>query len=314
METKVIRLHFTAPVHFGDGRLSDGLKTCDAATLFSAFFIEALRMGCADSLIKAVRSGDLLISDAFPYIGECYYLPKPMEKPVVETSFDLPTTGDSRTKKAFKKLEYIRVERMDAYLSGRMDPFSELELFKLGESSLTVRVNLERFEKPDAIPYAVGGYSFRPEAGLYFLACGSFSLDSILDSLQYSGIGGKRSSGYGRFYWDEGDSSYFAYALKVPGVGDVSSPTGYMLLSSAMPTNDELSEDLISTARYRIQRKAGYVQSQTHAETPQRKRDFYVFSAGSVFKRTFVGDVYDVNGTPGGHPVYRYARALWMGV
>ena len=39
----------------------------------------------------------------------------------------------------------------------------------------------------------------------------------------------------------------------------------------------------------------------------------YVFAAGSCFKNEFEGDIYDVtNG--GSHPVYRYAKPLFMGV
>ena len=50
-----------------------------------------------------------------------------------------------------------------------------------------------------------------------------------------------------------------------------------------------------------------------YAEEYRRKRDLYVFAAGSCFKNEFEGDIYDVtNG--GSHPVYRYAKPLFMGV
>ena len=53
MENRIVRLSFQSPVHFGGRRLSDGECTCDAATLFSALYIEALNMGCADDLLCA---------------------------------------------------------------------------------------------------------------------------------------------------------------------------------------------------------------------------------------------------------------------
>jgi CRISPR-associated protein Csm4 len=56
------------------------------------------------------------------------------------------------------------------------------------------------------------------------------------------------------------------------------------------------------------------VQSATHSANPQKKRDLFLFAAGSTFSRPFDGTVFDVNATPGAHPVYRYARALWMEV
>ena len=53
--------------------------------------------------------------------------------------------------------------------------------------------------------------------------------------------------------------------------------------------------------------------SEFYAEEYRRKRDLYVFAAGSCFKNEFEGDIYDVtNG--GSHPVYRYAKPLFMGV
>lgn len=44
-----------------------------------------------------------------------------------------------------------------------------------------------------------------------------------------------------------------------------------------------------------------------------RKSDIYVFSAGSCFVNTFKGKVIEErNG--GTHPIFRYAKAFFMGV
>ncbi|MEJ7160136.1 type III-A CRISPR-associated RAMP protein Csm4, partial [Staphylococcus caprae] len=45
MATKVFKLSFKTPVHFGKKRLSDGEMTITADTLFSALFIETLQLG-----------------------------------------------------------------------------------------------------------------------------------------------------------------------------------------------------------------------------------------------------------------------------
>lgn len=68
MENRIVRLSFQSPVHFGGRRLSDGECTCDAATLFSALYIEALNMGCADDLLYFVRPrrGRLTLAMRFP--------------------------------------------------------------------------------------------------------------------------------------------------------------------------------------------------------------------------------------------------------
>ena len=310
MDTTIVKLSFLAPVHFGAGRLTDSAYACDAATLFSAMYIEALHMGLADALLDAARAGKCGLSDAFPFVGNTFYLPKPMVAAGTFEQKPSEAAGDSRECKANTKLGYIPAARYADYLAGRFDAVMELERFKPGVSSLQAKVNLERLDGPDAEPYFIGGFSFAPDAGLYFLVRGSFDLEPILEQLSYSGIGGKRSSGYGRF----------AYSL-LPGTKlghDLESGCGSaglsVLLSTAAPTQNELGDDLLKGARYRLVRKGGFVQSTTHSGTPQKKRDLYLFAAGSMFDRRFEGSVFDVNATPGAHPVYRYARAFWMGV
>ena len=85
-----------------------------------------------------------------------------------------------------------------------------------------------------------------------------------------------------------------------------------MLLSGAFPQEKELDQSL-EGASYLLNKRSGYVASEFYAEEYRRKRDLYVFAAGSCFKNEFEGDIYDVtNG--GSHPVYRYAKPLFMGV
>lgn len=314
MATKTVKLIFRRPVHFGQGRLSDSGYTCDAATLFSALFIEALHVGAQDELLEAARCGELVLSDAFPFIGSNLYLPKPMVAPGVFDSHNqeretLEGRQDSRERKANKKLAYVPAERYADYLSGNFDSLTELDRFHLGEVSLQTKVNLTRSDGDDARPYFVGGYSFAQGAGLYFLVQGDYDLAPLLEQLSYAGIGGKRTSGYGQFTYqvDEADP-----------VGQVTSKAKHtgtsVLLATSAPRSDELQDELLDGARYRLVHRGGFVQSASHSKTPQKKRDMYLFAAGSTFSHRFEGDVFDVNATPGSHPVYRYAKALWMEV
>lgn len=307
MATQMVKLTFQAPVHFGDGRLSDGEYTCDAATLFSALFIEALKAGCADELLAAAKSGDFSISDAFPYIGERLYIPKPMAC-VSERAANSAESGDSRARKANKALKYIPADKLGYFLSGSFDFVGELERFNNGASLLRTKVNLTRSTSDDAEPYHVGGYRFAPECGLFFLVSGTYNVRPLMEQLSYSGIGGKRSSGYGRFTFEIRDE------VPLRLVDGLSFGKRAMLLSSALPQEDELTDSLLEGARYHLVRKGGFVQSTSHASTPRKKRSLCLFASGSVFERCFEGDVFDVNATPGAHPVYRYARAMWMEV
>lgn len=113
MTTSMVKLTFQVPVHFGDGRLSGGEYTCDAATLFSALFIEALKMDCADELLAATKLGELTLSDAFPYIGERLYVPKPM--------VDLGSYAESEDSRCSQGQQGAEVPPMDGvsdYLNG----------------------------------------------------------------------------------------------------------------------------------------------------------------------------------------------------
>ncbi|MCL1890715.1 MAG: type III-A CRISPR-associated RAMP protein Csm4 [Coriobacteriia bacterium] len=314
MDTKTVKLNFLTPVHFGDGRLSDSKSTCDAATLFSALFIEALRLGLDKSLLEAATSGDLTISDALPFVGDTYYIPKPMMAPGVfaDTEQLTASTGDSIAKKAFKKLNYISAGHLGAYLAGTLDPACELRQMKLGVSAVQTKVNLTREHKDDAEPYQVGSFSFEQDAGLYFIAQGSFVLEPLLEQLQYSGIGGERSSGYGRFTYSITEDNPLKQASD--SLTGIARENCFILLSSSVPTASETSEELFCGARYLLVRKGGFVQSQTHSANLQKKRDLYAFAAGSVFKKKFAGSIFDVNKTSNAHPVYRYARAMWMEV
>lgn len=309
MPEKIIKLSFQVPVHFGNGRLSDSEFFCDAAALFSALYIEALQMGCATELLDAVKRGDLRISDAFPYIGETLYIPKPM---LQYGSFEQASVSkpgqDSRERKAAKKLKYIPLSTLDDYLKGDIDYLSELARFEVGISSVQAKVNLLRDSRDEAEPYFVGSFSFVEGAGLYVVLRGSYDILPIFDQLAFSGLGGKRSSGYGRFTYEV---SELEQGIVHEEAGQESR---YMLLSSACPKSDELTEGLLEGASYKLTRKGGFVQSSTHSIQPQKKKDTYVFDAGSVFPHRFEGDVFDVNMTPNAHPVYRYAYALWMEV
>lgn len=307
MPANTIIFRFNRPVHFGTGRLSDGGHGFDAGTLFSALYLEALRAGCADELLEAARTGSFSISDAFPYIGEIFYLPRPMlTSELSEEEGEPPLARDTRRRKAMKKLEYLSCEHYGAYLSGELDPVKELEGFDLGVGAVRTRVNLERRESGDAEPYHVGSFSFRPGTGLYVLHEGDYDIRPLLGQLSYAGIGGKRTSGYGRF----------EYAIEPidPREQIAARSARCVLLSTAIPRDDELTDELLAGARYRLVRKGGFVQSASHSASPQKKRDVYAFAPGSVFERRFEGGIVDVNATPGAHPVYRYARASWLEV
>lgn len=86
-----------------------------------------------------------------------------------------------------------------------------------------------------------------------------------------------------------------------------------MTLSVSLPREEEL-ETALAGAEYLLLKRSGFVASERYAPEQMRKKDLYVFQAGSCFPEKFHGDIYDVSDTCGRHPVYRYAKPMWMEV
>ena len=129
----------------------------------------------------------------------------------------------------------------------------------------------------------------------------------LFENLSYSGIGGKRSSGYGRF------------EVTVSGGGEpliqklqTMNAKKYMSLSVSLPAERELDE-VIAGAEYLTVKRSGWVGSVSYADTMRKKKDTYMLAAGSVFSRRFSGDIFDVS-DGGKHPVYRYGKPMLMAI
>lgn len=88
--------------------------------------------------------------------------------------------------------------------------------------------------------------------------------------------------------------------------------TYQMALSVSMASESEL-ETALEDAQYSIIRRSGFVASYTNAEGFRRKKDLYMFRAGSTFKHPFSGILQDVS-SGGSHAVYRYGKPLFLEV
>ena len=133
-----------------------------------------------------------------------------------------------------------------------------------------------------------------------------------MELLAYSGIGGERSSGYGRFEteWvsleanDDGSpAAYAAGAEELLRRLRMADAEKYMSLSVCLPAEEEL-DDVISGADYLTVRRGGWVSSATYADAPRKKRDIYMLAAGAVFGRDGKGE-----GRPSGAAATRAALA-----
>lgn len=309
MNYKVYKLTFQGAVHFGRQNLEDGEYTCCADTIFSALCQEASQIGIdvLQEFYQYAKNGTLILSDAFPYMGNTLFLPKPMKH--IESE---DTKGNSTIKKAYKKLKYIPMELIESYLSGKYDILNPpaADIHQLGYFDMKTAASIRGEEQ--TTPYRIGTYYYNKGNGLYLIAGiqeakASALLEELLEHLSFSGIGGKRASGFGRFALYSGKlPSNFCKRLENTG-------TRYMSLSVSLPKENELVSAL-DGAEYLLCKRSGFVASEQYAPKQTRKRDLYVMKAGSCFSSRFQGDIYDVSQQEGAHPVYRYAKPMFMEV
>ena len=306
MNYLIYRLKFTSPVHFGKSMLSDSEYVLCSDTVFSALCMEAVRMGSEtlDRFISIARSNELQISDALPYIGDKLLLPKPnllVEHDVEENS--------SVIKKAYKKLKYITIDDFESYLNGSFDVLNSVQMDELGVSALKISASI-RNENNETTPYEVGTFSFYDDCGLYLLSGfeseeAKALFESLMEQLQHSGLGGKRSSGYGRFEYSTMTPDEWLVE-RINGESEV-----YMLLNKALPKDSEI-EEVLEGANYLVINRGGFVASSHYSDSMQRKRELVMFKSGSCFNSRFDGDVFDVSTKAGSHPVYRYGKPMLM--
>ena len=307
MKYLVYKLNFKEPVHFGKNDLSDSDYSLCSDTFFSALCLEAISVG-SDSLnllVDKMRRGLIKFSDGFPFIEDILMLPKPYVLIQRESS------GSSIERKAYKSLKYIPMNDLDIFLRGEYDVLSAVSMDRLGIESVKVSASV-RNDENETKPYEVGIYTFNKNCGLFFIiGCEEASdlsfIDQLIRQLSYSGLGGRRSSGYGRFDFETKEIDPWLEERLSNASGKV------MLINTALPGDDEL-EKAISNASYSLIKRSGFVNSADYSDSWQRKKDLFMFKSGSCFDTKFSGDVYDVSTDKGNHPVYRCGKPFFMRV
>lgn len=330
MRFAIFSLAFDGPVHFGEASQGGGLEQAGmgypADTLFSALCTELSAEGALADLARlreGVTSGRLLLSDLLPWqvVGDemAYYLPRPvlqLARRVQQPLAYRETCAQATARKRAKKLKYLRASRLADFLRAmQADGRWEEETPEFGAQALTERVNCRGAA---SLPYFVGTFSFCADAGLYLLAGMEREedqdwLEALLRWLGYLGIGGKRSSGCGKFHLAEDALSLDEVGLYADDAAlyrmleDAAAPW-QMTLSPLLPTREEIPA--VRQGSYALRHVGGFVTEAAHAE---KKRGVYLVEAGSCFRARPAGQV-AVLGTSGGHEVLRYGKGLYVGV
>lgn len=330
----LFQLRFTSPVHIGDSSGGGGLEKCDktiyADSLFSAICCELSDNGenrMLEDMVSMVRSGKLAFSDLMPYRMDekgnlqCF-LPKPMHEYFPEDNSDSLTGARmlSLHKKKIKRLEYVRAVDVEAYYraaaDGKKIDFPDGGSFY--QEDIMERVNCRTEE---TLPYYVKLANFHNNTGLYgIVTIHSDSvqeieekvelIQQILTMLGYTGIGGKRSSGYGHFELDNdmlplAEADYYEDAAALNRMLNDDRSDVQMNISILHPSKDDL--DYVREGRYKIKKRSGFTGNIKH-------NSIYMIEAGSCFKKRLTGDIVDLNDGAAEHPIYRYGMGMYVGL
>ena len=200
-----------------------------------------------------------------------------------------------RQAKLSKKLQFLALENVDDYLNG--------DLFENEEHAVIDTVTKNQPHK-DGNLYQVATTRFSNDTSLYVIANESDLLNELMTSLQYSGLGGKRSSGYGRF---ELDIQNIPVELSDRLTKNHSDKV--MTLTTALPVDADL-EEAMEDGHYLLTKSSGFAFSHATNEN-YRKQDLYKFASGSTFSKTFEGQIVDVRPLDFPHAVLNYAKPLF---
>lgn len=341
MKYYLYTLKFSTPVHFGDigSNMHDSGLTCSADTFFSALCAEA-RLCFSDYLegfVAKVKNGSIALSSLFPYYlvpadedndDELQlYLPKPLLHNEEDYQTLKPFTEMKVIMQWRKKMEntqFVRASHLKAYLAAKKHNSAyEYELPLFAEKMTSEKVNC-RIEQPQ--PYTVSGYRFTERSGLYFIA--GFKDDSdnellqkMTESLGYSGIGGRRSSGMGKFellqepYEIQKQYAYYEDEKELAIALADETSRFQMSIAPIIPAESELSflgnEDKMYS--YQLLKRSGFVYS-ADMDCNLKRNTIYLIAEGSCFNHRMMGMMPNFTYEGLNHAVYRNGMGMFVGL
>lgn len=324
------QLQFDTPVHFGTaetgGKLEQANLAYHADTLFSALCCELAEQGAEEDLqdfIANTKQGKIRFSDLFPWHEEnsdvFYYVPKPIfpaMKPIVAFHSLQERIFYQSQRKKMSQVSYLRASQLQAYLSAQQKGSAfPVTPQSFGKMQINERVNCR--QEGDNLPYFVKSFVFAPNAGLYGIVYVAdddlwYQIEVALESLGLTGIGGKRSSGYGKFHFYDD-----AYDLQAPVYDDdqvlsdfIGNKTAscQICLATLLPKAEEIRD--LEGGYYHLLRRSGFI---TNAMTQQKRDSVYMLSPGSCLSKRLQGMI-GVVGQDAGHEVLRYGLGMYAGV
>lgn len=331
MKYYVLRLKFLTSVHFGtaENKKSGNLQSfnCCADTFFSALATEAAALDTqlCESFIAAAQEGSLLFSDLLPYYSGAedeLYVPVPCYRREYANTLNFNLSFKDlclqyEARREHENLAYIRAGAVKAFIQPLTDGnVPEQEKHRFGWSGVQRRMDFRN----GGSAYYVSNYSFAAGAGLYCIV--ALKDDSLLEPLLKTvellglgGIGGRRSSGFGKFVLRDkplelaedcgGDAGVLYKLLNSENAGV------QMTLSVLCPVTGQI--DAVKEGSFVLLRRSGFAYNH-EAGCYEKRSNVYMIKAGACFGKRVDGQVLELAAQGAGHAVYRYGKAMYMGL
>lgn len=315
-EYTILKLKNFTPVHIGTGKENYDFSSDVLSSDSLSAALASLRVmeGKKDDVDQFLSSFSL--SSAFPYVGDRYFLPRPIDRLPVSVKNG---KDEHLYRKELKKIKYIELPLWCDIVSGKS---IEIDHSQLQKSFFTVAG--QSFKNPNnkqvvqrvfvprdgdvAEPFFFEWQYFIESSGLFCILNSDESvaeeLYGLMVSLGEMGIGTDKSVGGGKFEVEKS-------TINLP---DVANPSASMLLSTYIPTEDEMGILKMDQARYNTVVRSGFLAGSTVKEFNHlRKRSIYMFDVGSVFPTVdrLQGKVVDLQPSWNDermHPVYRSGK------
>lgn len=135
--------------------------------------------------------------------------------------------------------------------------------------------------------------------------------------LGMTGIGGKRSSGWGKYRLEDDplelseDDFYGGDDAVLYKMLSSDHAEYYMTLSSFLPSLEEVKDAAAGTGK--IIKRGGFAWSRDMISAA-KTNSVYMMASGACFSKRLAGRIADVNNGSAPHPVYKYGKGLFVGL
>jgi len=303
----ILKLTLTGPLHVGHDIAGVGIENVQpwahSDTLYSALISAVAEE--KPSLLDKLLNADFRMTSCFPWSGENYYLPRPLAP--------VPAWFTSRATRV-RATDWLDLHGFFAWQTGRFLPNADVHLatgIQAGSASVTrvrPRNALDRLTSASML-YHCGEVYFKSGSGLYFvLDADNGVVDRVAEGLEILGrlgLGGRRSTGGGRFRFEQLSAEDSEWRRIRNAEGDAST-----LLSLWYPTAQEkrgLTDDSVA---YRLVPRRGWAYW-SMLGSQMKRNPVQMLGEGSVFRTEPKGGE-PVDLAPAGAPqkALRWGRAF----